>query len=105
MATTESNLKDAFAGESQANRKYLAFAQKAEQEGYRNVARLFRTAAEAETVHAHGHLRALSGVGATAETCGRRSRGRLTNTPKCTRRCCSRRLPMTTRAKGCLRMP
>jgi rubrerythrin len=67
MATTENNLKDAFAGESQANRKYLAFAKKAEQEGFANVARLFRTAAEAETIHAHGHLAALGGVKSTAE--------------------------------------
>jgi len=59
MATTESNLKEAFAGESQANRKYLAFAKKAEQEGFTNVARLFRTAAEAESFHALGHLSAL----------------------------------------------
>ncbi|MGA2261856.1 MAG: rubrerythrin family protein [Acidobacteriota bacterium] len=67
MSTTESNLKEAFAGESQANRKYLAFAKKAEQEGFINVARLFRTAAEAETVHALGHLYAMSGVGSTAD--------------------------------------
>ncbi|MBP2672207.1 MAG: Rubrerythrin [candidate division NC10 bacterium] len=66
MASTEQNLKDAFAGESQANRKYLAFANKAEADGFPNVARLFRTAAEAETVHAHGHLEALGGIGATA---------------------------------------
>ena len=67
MATTEGNLKDAFAGESQANRKYLAFARKAEQEGFANVARLFRTAAEAETIHALGHFSALGGVGSTAD--------------------------------------
>jgi rubrerythrin len=67
MSTTEDNLKEAFAGESQANRKYLAFAKKAEQEGYANVARLFRTAAEAETIHALGHLGAMQGVGSTAE--------------------------------------
>ncbi len=67
MADTMGNLKDAFAGESQANRKYLAFAKKAEQEGFANVARLFRTAAEAETIHAHGHLEAMGGVGSTAE--------------------------------------
>ena len=67
MATTEENLKNAFAGESQANRKYLAFAKKAEQEGFANVARLFRTAAEAETIHAMGHLNALNGVGSTAD--------------------------------------
>jgi rubrerythrin len=67
MATTESNLKEAFAGESQANRKYLAFAKKAEREGFAHVARLFRTAAEAETIHALGHLAAMEGVGSTAD--------------------------------------
>ena len=67
MPNTESNLKEAFAGESQANRKYLAFAKKAEQEGFINVARLFRTAAEAETIHAMGHLNALEGVKSTVD--------------------------------------
>jgi rubrerythrin len=67
MTTTEENLKEAFAGESQANRKYLAFAKKAEQDGFKNVARLFRTAAEAETIHAHGHLNAMGGIGSTAD--------------------------------------
>jgi rubrerythrin len=67
MATTETNLKEAFAGESQANRKYLAFAKKAEQEGFANVARLFRTAAEAETIHAIGHLNAMDAVKSTAD--------------------------------------
>lgn len=67
MPTTDDNLKAAFAGESQANRKYLAFAKKAEQDGFPNVARLFRAAAEAETIHAHGHLEALKGVGATSD--------------------------------------
>ena len=66
MATTE-NLKDAFAGESQANRKYLAFAKKAEQDGFKQVAKLFRAAAGAETVHAHAHLRVMGGVKMTAE--------------------------------------
>jgi rubrerythrin len=61
MATNE-NLQAAFAGESQANRKYLAFAKKADQEGLTQVARLFRAAAEAETVHAHTHFRVLGGV-------------------------------------------
>jgi rubrerythrin len=61
------NLQAAFAGESQANRKYLAFAKKAEQDGFKQVAKLFRAAAEAETVHAHAHLRALKGVGSTTE--------------------------------------
>lgn len=65
MATMD-NLQAAFAGESQANRKYLAFARKAEAEGFPQVARLFRAAAEAETVHAHAHLRVMGGVKATA---------------------------------------
>jgi len=63
---TETNLQEAFAGESQANRKYLAFAKKAEQEGHIQVAKLFRAAAQAETVHAHAHLRVLGGIGSTA---------------------------------------
>jgi rubrerythrin len=67
MAKTEQFLKEAFAGESQANRKYLAFATKAEQEGYPQVARLFRAAGEAETVHAHNHLRVLKGIRTTKE--------------------------------------
>ncbi|MGD2270644.1 MAG: rubrerythrin family protein, partial [Desulfobacterales bacterium] len=67
MSKTEENLKDAFAGESQANRKYLAFAKKAESEGHPQVAKLFRAAAEAETVHAHAHLRTLKGIKSTAE--------------------------------------
>lgn len=62
---TDKNLREAFAGESQANRKYLAFAKQAEAEGHPQVARLFRAAAEAETVHAHAHLRALGGIGST----------------------------------------
>ena len=66
MATVD-NLKEAFAGESQANRKYLAFAKKAEQDGYGQVAKLFRAAAHAETVHAHAHLRALGGIKSTDE--------------------------------------
>jgi rubrerythrin len=67
MSSTEDNLKEAFAGESQANRKYLAFAKKAEHEGFSNVARLFRTAAEAETIHALAHLGAMDGVQSTLE--------------------------------------
>jgi len=67
MGKTEQNLKDAFAGESQANRKYLAFAKQAEKEGYPQVAKLFRAAAEAETVHAHAHLRAMGGINTTRE--------------------------------------
>lgn len=67
MSKTEQNLKEAFAGESQANRKYLAFAKHADKEGHPQVARLFRAAAEAETVHAHAHLRALKAIGSTEE--------------------------------------
>ena len=66
MATNE-NLQAAFAGESQANRKYLAFAKKAETEGFKQVAKLFRAAAEAETVHAHAHLRVMGGVKSVKE--------------------------------------
>lgn len=66
MATTD-NLEAAFAGESQANRKYLAFAKKADEDGLPQVAKLFRAAAEAETVHAHAHLRVLGGIKSTAE--------------------------------------
>src|SRR5881227_4402010 len=60
---TEQNLKDAFAGESQANRRYLYFAAKADVEGQNDVAALFRSTAEGETGHAHGHLDYLSQVG------------------------------------------
>lgn len=64
---TEQNLMEAFAGESQANRKYLAFAKQAEREGRPQVAKLFRAVAEAETIHAHAHLKALGKIGDTAE--------------------------------------
>jgi rubrerythrin len=67
MPTTTENLKTAFAGESQANRKYLAFAKKAEREGLPQIARLFRAAADAETIHALGHLQNLGGIGSTLE--------------------------------------
>jgi rubrerythrin len=67
MPTTLDNLKEAFAGESQAYQKYVNFARKAEQEGFHNIARLFRTTAEAERIHADGHLKALDGVKSTAE--------------------------------------
>jgi len=67
MPATLDNLKEAFAGESQANQKYRAFAKKAEQDGLLNIARLFRTTAEAERIHAEGHLKSLDGVGSTAE--------------------------------------
>lgn len=67
MASTSDNLKEAFAGESKANRMYTAFARKAEQDGFANVAKLFRTAAEAETIHALGHFAAMEGTGSTAD--------------------------------------
>ncbi len=67
MSKTEQNLREAFAGESQANRKYMAFAKQAEKEGHPQVAKLFRAAGEAETVHAHAHLRALGEIGNTLE--------------------------------------
>ena len=60
---TETNLKDAFAGESQANRRYLYFAQKADVEGYNDVSAVFRSTAEGETGHAHGHLEYLEETG------------------------------------------
>ena len=66
MSTTD-NLGAAFAGESQANRRYLFFAEKADEEGNKQIARLFRAAAEAETVHARNHLRALDGIGVSAD--------------------------------------
>lgn len=66
MATMD-NLQEAFAGESQANRMYLAFAKKAENDGLPQVAKLFRAAAEAETIHAHAHFRVMGGIKSTAE--------------------------------------
>jgi rubrerythrin len=67
MRSTAENLQEAFAGESQANRKYLAFAKQAEKDGYPQAARLFRAAAAAETIHAHAHLKAMKGIGTTAD--------------------------------------
>ncbi len=64
---TNENLQEAFAGESQANRKYLAFAKKAEEDGFPQIAKLFRAAAEAETIHAHAHLRVMGGIKTTIE--------------------------------------
>ncbi len=65
MSKTLDNLMEAFAGESQANRKYLAYAKQAEKEGHPQVAKLFRAAADAETIHAHGHLRNAGKIGDT----------------------------------------
>ena len=67
---TEQNLKDAFAGESQANRRYLYFAAKADVEGYNDVSTVFRSTAEGETGHAHGHLEYLEESGDPARTIG-----------------------------------
>ena len=67
MDQTHENLKEAFAGESMANRKYLAFARQADAEGYPQVAKLFRAAAEAETIHATDHLKALGMIRSTEE--------------------------------------
>lgn len=67
MSKSMDDLKEAFTGESMANRKYLAFAKKADDEGYAQAAKLFRAAAEAETIHAHNHLKAMNGIGTTLE--------------------------------------
>ena len=67
MSQTDDNLREAFAGESQANRRYTFFAEKAEKEGLKQVARLFRAAAEAETVHARNHFNAMDGVGSSID--------------------------------------
>ena len=67
MGNTKDNLDAAFAGESQANRKYLFFAEKAEQEGHKQVAKLFRAAADAETAHARNHLKVMQGIKSTRE--------------------------------------
>ena len=67
MSKTQEDLMVAFAGESQANRKYLAYAKQAEREGQSQAAKLFRAVAAAETVHAHAHLRAMNVIGSTEE--------------------------------------
>ena len=67
MSTTNDDLQFAFSGESQANRKYLFFSEKAEQEGYKQVAKLFRAAADAETVHAKNHLKVMQGIKSTRD--------------------------------------
>src|SRR5512136_2920789 len=67
MANTSQNLQAAFAGESQASRKYLYFAERADKDGQPQIARLFRAASEAETVHARNHLNAMGGIRATAD--------------------------------------
>jgi len=67
MGNTKDNLEAAFTGESQANRKYLFFAEKAEQEGHKQVAKLFRAAADAETVHAKNHFKVMQGIKSTKD--------------------------------------
>jgi len=67
LGKTKDNLEFAFAGESQANRKYLFFAEKAEEEGHKRIARLFRAAADAETAHARNHLRVMQGIKTTKD--------------------------------------
>jgi len=67
MGNTQENLQDAFAGESQANRRYLFFAEKAEKEGFPGIAKVFRAVAAAETVHARNHLNTMGGIGSTRE--------------------------------------
>jgi rubrerythrin len=67
MSQTSDNLQAAFAGESQASRKYLYFAEKADEEGYKQIARLFRAASDAETVHARNHLKVMQGIKSTAD--------------------------------------
>lgn len=67
MGESEKNLQEAFAGESQANRKYLAFSRKADEEGFKGIAKLFRATAAAETIHAHNHLAEMGGIKTTLE--------------------------------------
>lgn len=67
MSNTTTNLENAFSGESQANRKYIFFAEKADEEGHRRIARMFRAVADAETAHARNHLNAMQGVKTTRE--------------------------------------
>jgi len=67
MSQTSDNLQEAFAGESQASRKYLYFAEKADEEGRKQIARLFRAASDAETVHARNHLRVMQGIKSTSD--------------------------------------
>jgi rubrerythrin len=67
MNITLNNLKEAFAGESQAVQKYLNYAEKAEKDGFANIAKLFKLTAEAERIHAEGHFKALEGVGSTVD--------------------------------------
>ena len=75
MSNTRENLQEAFAGESQANRRYLFFAEKADKEGHPQIARLFRAAAESETIHARNHLRVMGGIKSTKDNLGEAASG------------------------------
>jgi len=77
MSNTQENLQEAFAGESQANRHYLFFAERAEKEGHPRIARLFRAVAEAETVHARNHLENIGGIKSTRDNLGEAISGEL----------------------------
>ena len=103
MAGTKENLEAAFAGESQAFQKYTNYAAKADKDGFPNVARLFRTAAQAERIHAGGHFAALDGIGSTAENLRQPLAGKRTNTLRCTPRCSSRPKPTATLRRACSR--
>ncbi len=83
--TTQENLAAAFAGESQANRKYLAFAKKADVDGLPQLAKLFRATAEAETIHAHAHLKAMGGIKSSVENLKAAIEGEATNSRRCIR--------------------
>ncbi len=84
MTKTDENLKAAFAGESQANRMYLAFAKKAEEEGFPQIAMLFKAAAQAETVHALNHLTVMGQVKSTSDNLGTAFLAKHTSSKKCT---------------------
>ena len=104
MNQTINNLKEAFAGESQASQKYLAFAKKAEKEGFRNIATLFHTAAQAERIHAEGHLGALDGIGTTAQNLAVAIEGETYEYTKMYPPMLSRRKQAGTRPSACLTM-
>jgi len=99
MPTTIENLKEAFAGESQANQKYRAFAKKAERDGFPNIAKLFNTAAEAERIHAEGHLGALDGIASTVENLKAAIAGETYEYTKCIRQCLSKQRKIITKQK------
>jgi rubrerythrin len=82
--SSKDNLKAAFTGESMANRTYLAFAKKADEEGYPQIAKLFRAAAAAETVHAFNHLQRMGGIGTTMDNLKDAINGENMNLRQCT---------------------